>query len=149
MGFVIGPEKLMRHVMAAHLVLAYSSSTPAQEACALGLREAERSDWWRTNANDVAERVGKVGAILSEVGLTVSRCSSLPHIGQLIVFFLCSTSLRPAPTSSLSTSKRSSFPRTTLSLRLLLPMAPRTGRRATFWFRNLGCLLSLAHVGSS
>ena len=62
----------MRHVMSAHLVLAYSSSGPAQEACALGLRVAEKSEWWRRNADDVAFRVGRVCEVLREVGLTVS-----------------------------------------------------------------------------
>ncbi|KAL1595135.1 hypothetical protein SLS60_009823 [Paraconiothyrium brasiliense] len=51
-GFVIGCEVLMRPVIATHLVLAYSSSGPAQEACAVGLREAERLDWWSINARD-------------------------------------------------------------------------------------------------
>ena len=56
-GFVIGAEALMQPVIAKHLVLAYSSSSPAQDACAIGLREAERLDWWGVNAKDVGARV--------------------------------------------------------------------------------------------
>lgn len=62
----------MRPVIATHLVLAYSSSGPAQEACAVGLQEAERSGWWEVNAKDVGARCGKLCGVLDDVGLTVS-----------------------------------------------------------------------------
>ena len=71
-GFVAGPEHLMKRVIATHLVLAYSSSGPAQQAFALGLREADRRDWWTANSNQLAARIDKICAVLDEVGLTVS-----------------------------------------------------------------------------
>ncbi|KAF2658922.1 PLP-dependent transferase [Lophiostoma macrostomum CBS 122681] len=69
-GFIVGPEELMRPVIGTHLVLAYSSSGPAQDACVVGLREAERIDWWSTNARDVGARVGKLCHTLDKIGLT-------------------------------------------------------------------------------
>jgi aspartate/methionine/tyrosine aminotransferase len=74
-GFVIGCETLMRPVIATHLVLAYSSSGPAQDACAVGLREAERLNWWATNATDVAARIRALCSMLDDIGLTVSHLS--------------------------------------------------------------------------
>jgi kynurenine aminotransferase len=71
-GFVIGPEALLRPVIATHLVLAYSSSGPAQDACAVGLVEAERRQWWTLNAEDVSARIAKLCHALEEIGLTVS-----------------------------------------------------------------------------
>lgn len=73
-GFLIGCETLMQPVIATHLVLAYSSSGPAQNACAVGLVEAERIDWWTVNAEDVGDRIGRLCRALDEIGLTV--CSS-------------------------------------------------------------------------
>ncbi|KAF1962238.1 PLP-dependent transferase [Byssothecium circinans] len=75
-GFVIGCEALMSPVIATHLVLAYSSSGPAQHACAVGLREAERRNWWEVNALDVAERIEKLCEVLDSVGLTYVKPSS-------------------------------------------------------------------------
>jgi kynurenine aminotransferase len=66
----------MRSVIGTHLVLAYSSSGPAQDACAIGLREAERIDWWNTNARDVGVRVGKLCHTLDKIGLTVRRVAT-------------------------------------------------------------------------
>lgn len=77
-GFVIGCETLMRPVIATHLVLAYSSSGPAQDACTFGLREAERLDWWAVNAKDVAARVRALCGMLDDIGLTVSTPSIEP-----------------------------------------------------------------------
>ncbi|MCJ1432648.1 Kynurenine--oxoglutarate transaminase 3 [Xylographa pallens] len=68
-GFVIGPWSLMRHVQATHLVMAYVSSSPAQEAAAVGLRIAEDTGWWESNKQDVAMRVRRICDVLDELGL--------------------------------------------------------------------------------
>lgn len=62
----------MRPVIATHLVLAYSSSGPAQDACAVGLREAERLGWWADNTEDVGTRILALCSIPDDVGLTVN-----------------------------------------------------------------------------
>lgn len=68
-GFVIGCGALMRPVISTHLVLAYSSSGPAQDACAVGLPEAERTNWWAVNAKDVGSRIRTLCSMLDEIGL--------------------------------------------------------------------------------
>ena len=77
-GFVIGPPELMEHVQAVHLVLAYASSSPAQEACAKGLLWAEQNGFWENNCRDVGSRVGRIGEILEEIQLPVCCQSSVP-----------------------------------------------------------------------
>ena len=61
----------MEHVQAVHLVLAYASSSPAQEACARGLLKAEENGFWDNNCQDVAIRVRRIQEILDEIQLPV------------------------------------------------------------------------------
>lgn len=81
-GFVIGSEALMRHVISTHLALAYSSSGPAQDACATGLREADRCSWWEVNATDVGQRINRLCGMLDGLGLTVSNRYPRPAINK-------------------------------------------------------------------
>ncbi|MCJ1372123.1 hypothetical protein MMC20_003344 [Loxospora ochrophaea] len=69
-GFVIGPWDLLKHVQAAHLILAYASSSAAQEAAAVGLRTADLTGWWDVNKRDVQMRVTSICDVLDEIGLT-------------------------------------------------------------------------------
>ncbi|KAI9687698.1 MAG: hypothetical protein M1820_010386, partial [Bogoriella megaspora] len=71
-GFVVGPPDLMQYVQAMHGVLAYASSSPAQEACAAGLMEAANNGFWERNREDVAARVKKICDVLDEIQLPVS-----------------------------------------------------------------------------
>ena len=57
--------------MNAHLVTAYASSSPAQEAAAVGLRVAERDGFWKGNNADVRRRVGRICGVLRELGIPV------------------------------------------------------------------------------
>ena len=74
-GFVIGPWELIKHVQAVHLVLAYASSSPAQEALAVGLKEAELNGFWGSNSQEVKMKVRKICDVLDDLGLAV--CSFL------------------------------------------------------------------------
>lgn len=73
-GFVIGPQPLMSLVVNAHLVTAYASSSPAQEAAAVGLRAAEQNGFWQSNNIDVQQRIGRICDVLRELDIPV--CSS-------------------------------------------------------------------------
>lgn len=70
-GFVVGCEELLRAVLATHMVMAYCSSGPTQNACTIGIKQTEKQNWWAKNAKDVGARIGKLCDILDEVGLTV------------------------------------------------------------------------------
>ena len=45
-GYVIGPEELVEHVLPAHTLLAYTTAGPAQKAAAKGLRMAGEVGFW-------------------------------------------------------------------------------------------------------
>ncbi|KAL6718539.1 arylformamidase [Lecanora helva] len=66
-GFVIGPQHLMSCVVNAHLITAYASSSPAQEAAAQGLRQAETNGFWASNNRDVEHRIGRICNTLREL----------------------------------------------------------------------------------
>ena len=70
-GFIIGPEHLLKHVQHAHIIVAYASSSPAQEAAAVGLKVAEKSGFWQENLKDVRRRVTTICNVLRELGLSV------------------------------------------------------------------------------
>lgn len=70
-GFVIGPQHLMSHVVNAHLITAYASSSPAQEAAAKGLRAAETNGFWESNNKDVEYRIGRICSVLDELEIPV------------------------------------------------------------------------------
>ena len=70
-GFVVGPEHLMGLVVNAHLITAYASSSPAQEAAAVGLREAETNGFWESNNKDVEWRIGRICNTLRELDIPV------------------------------------------------------------------------------
>ena len=72
-GFVIGSPKLVQYVQAMHALLAYASSSPAQEAFAIGLIEAEHNGFWEKNRQDVGARVMRICNVLEEIGLPVSN----------------------------------------------------------------------------
>ncbi len=70
-GFIIGPPHLMSLVVNAHLITAYASSSPAQEATAVGLREAQTNGFWKSNNIDVKNRIGRICNALRELDIPV------------------------------------------------------------------------------
>ena len=71
-GFIVGPKQLVAPVEATHIILAYSSSAPAQQACVKGLKLADEKDWWSENVRDLARRCQFVCDALDEIGLVIS-----------------------------------------------------------------------------
>ena len=76
LGFVIGPQHLVKHVQGAHSIVAYASSSPAQKAAAVGLRMAEKNGFWQANLKDVEHRVGRICDVLRELSIPVRLFSS-------------------------------------------------------------------------
>ena len=60
--------------MNAHLITAYASSTPAQEAAAVALRAAEKNGFWESNNKDVEHRIDRICNILKELDIPVRIC---------------------------------------------------------------------------
>ena len=81
-GYLIGPEHLIKHVHDAHTLLCYTTAGPAQEAAAVGLREAETCGFWASNRQSLQDKVRRFCAVLDELGLPVSQARvfcSLKH----------------------------------------------------------------------
>lgn len=70
-GYIIGPQHLVKYVQNAHIAVAYASSSPSQKAAAVGLRVAEKNGFWQANLKDVQKRVGRICGVLRELGIPV------------------------------------------------------------------------------
>jgi kynurenine aminotransferase len=76
-GWLIGPEHLIKYVSAAHTRICYSSVSPLQEATAIGFEEAEKYDFWEESKKDMQAKVKLFNEIWDELGLPV-RPRSFP-----------------------------------------------------------------------
>jgi kynurenine aminotransferase len=71
-GWLIGPEYLIRYVSAAHTRICYTSVSPLQEATAIGFEQADQYDFWNQSKEDMQAKMRKFNAIWDELGLPVS-----------------------------------------------------------------------------
>jgi len=71
-GWLIGPEHLIKYVSAAHTRICYSSVSPLQEATAIGFEEADKYNFWETSRDEMKGKVDKFNKIWDELGLPVS-----------------------------------------------------------------------------
>ena len=71
-GWLIGPEHLIRHVAAAHTRICYSSVSPLQEAVAIGFEEAEGRGFWDESRREMQGKIGRFCEVFDELGLPVS-----------------------------------------------------------------------------
>jgi kynurenine aminotransferase len=70
-GWLIGPEHLIKYVSAAHTRICYSSVSPLQEAMAIGFEEAETYNFWQTSKAEMKAKMDKFNRIWDELGLPV------------------------------------------------------------------------------
>lgn len=71
-GWLIGPEHLIKYVSAAHTRICYSSVSPLQEATAIGFEEADKHGFWEESKREMQGKMKKFNAIWDELGLPVS-----------------------------------------------------------------------------
>ena len=72
-GWLIGPEPLIKYVSAAHTRICYSSVSPLQEATAIGFEQADKEGFWDETKKEMKGKMDKFNEIWPELGLTVSR----------------------------------------------------------------------------
>lgn len=70
-GWLIGPEHLIKYVSAAHTRICYSSVSPLQEATAIGFEEAEKHNFWEISKAEMKGKMDKFNAVWDELGLPV------------------------------------------------------------------------------
>ncbi|KZF19815.1 PLP-dependent transferase [Xylona heveae TC161] len=71
-GWLIGPEHLIKYVSAAHTRICYSSVSPLQEATAIGFEEADKHGFWDESKKEMQGKVRKFNEIWDELGLPYS-----------------------------------------------------------------------------
>ena len=72
-GWLIGPEHLIKYVSAAHTRICYSSVSPLQEATAIGFEEAEKHNFWDESIKEMKGKMDKFNKVWDELGLPVSQ----------------------------------------------------------------------------
>ncbi|KAK7518453.1 pyridoxal phosphate-dependent transferase [Phyllosticta citriasiana] len=71
-GWLIGPEHLIKYVSAAHTRICFSSVSPLQEATAVAFEDADKHGFWETAKKDMKGKMDKFNAIWDELGLPYS-----------------------------------------------------------------------------
>ncbi|KAJ4328267.1 arylformamidase [Fusarium piperis] len=68
-GFLIGPERLVKYVAAAHMRICYSSPNPLQEACVLYYQLAEEMGFWERSRDEMQGKTRRFVQVFDELGL--------------------------------------------------------------------------------
>lgn len=72
-GWLIGPEYLIKHVSAAHTRICYNSVSPLQEAAAVGFENADKENFWETSKQEMHSKMNRFCAIFDELDLPYSK----------------------------------------------------------------------------
>ena len=72
-GWLIGPEHLIKYVSAAHTRICYSSVSPLQEAAAVGFENADKENFWEDSKKEMKSKMTRFCAIFDELGLPYSE----------------------------------------------------------------------------
>ena len=71
-GYLIGPEHLIKYVQAAHTRICYSSVAPLQEAIAVAFEKADKVGFWRQSRTEMRGKVERFCQVFDELGIPVS-----------------------------------------------------------------------------
>lgn len=112
-GWVIGPQQLIKHVVRAHIAICYSGVSPFQEAVADALNSTEAVPFWKQSNLEMRDRMERFTAVWDELGLPVSQHFRTEEPGSQVISI---TNRLPATLSSL-TCLPSAFPQSTSHLR--------------------------------
>lgn len=75
-GYLIGPEHLIKYVAAAHTRICYSSVSPLQEATAVAFEQADAKGYWDESRSEMKKKVDLFCEVFDELGIPVSEPSS-------------------------------------------------------------------------
>ncbi|KAK4991292.1 arylformamidase [Elasticomyces elasticus] len=71
-GWLIGPEHLIKYVSAAHTRICYSSVSPLQEATAIGFEKADEEGFWEDSKRAMKGKMDRFNQVWDELGLPYS-----------------------------------------------------------------------------
>ena len=72
-GWLIGPEHLIKYVSAAHTRICYSSVSPLQEAAAVGFENADQEGFWESSKKEMQSKMTRFCSIFDELDLPYSK----------------------------------------------------------------------------
>ena len=88
-GWLIGPEHLIKYVSAAHTRICYSSVSPLQEAAAVGFEDADKEGFWDSSRKEMKSKMTRFCEVFDELGLPYSDPEGgyfvLAHLGKVIL----------------------------------------------------------------
>jgi kynurenine aminotransferase len=71
-GYLIGPEHLIKYVSAAHTRICFSSVSPLQEATAVAFEQASSHNFWEESKKEMRAKMDSFNEIWDELGLPYS-----------------------------------------------------------------------------
>ncbi|KAJ5525874.1 kynurenine aminotransferase [Penicillium frequentans] len=71
-GYLIGPENLIKYVTAAHMRICYSSVSPLQEAVAVAFEQANQMGFWDKSRNEMKSKIERFCEVFDEMGIPYS-----------------------------------------------------------------------------
>jgi kynurenine aminotransferase len=72
-GYLIGPEHLIKYVSAAHTRICFSSVSPLQEATAVAFEQADDRGFWEESKSEMKGKLDRFNKVWDELGLPVSQ----------------------------------------------------------------------------
>ncbi|KAK4541377.1 hypothetical protein LTR36_007978 [Oleoguttula mirabilis] len=72
-GWLVGPEPLIKYVSAAHTRICYSSVSPLQEATAVAFEQADAHGFWDASKREMKGKMDRFNEIWRELGLPYSE----------------------------------------------------------------------------
>lgn len=70
-GYLIGPEHLIKYVAAAHTRICYSSVSPLQEGAAVAFEQADKVGFWDESRKDMRRKMSLFCEVFDELGIPV------------------------------------------------------------------------------
>lgn len=70
-GYLIGPEHLIKYVAGAHTRICYSSVSPLQEAAAVAFEQADEAGFWDESRTDMKKKMERFCSIFDELDIPV------------------------------------------------------------------------------
>lgn len=71
-GWLIGPEELIKYVATAHTRICYATPSPLQEAAAVGFEQADKEGFWETSKKEMKGKMERFCEIFDELGIPYS-----------------------------------------------------------------------------
>ncbi|KAL9099308.1 MAG: hypothetical protein Q9163_005176 [Psora crenata] len=71
-GWLIGPEHLIKYVSTAHTRICYATVSPLQEAAAVGFERADELGFWSQSKQEMKGKMTRFCAVFDELGLPYS-----------------------------------------------------------------------------